>query len=191
MNMAMRRLGVITVLAGLISGAGCAGHPWQVVREAPPPSPLKGAGPVSVSFDYSKIIIGDKNETDWVNAKTAADPGYPKKWSDLKGSFETHFVNGFGQSWPKGAQPGPAGGPGVHVVVTPTSMSIGHYMVFAATATAVHTNVGYEVDGKIAEEIETAGAVGASVIEPSVFEHMPHVAATIGRNAGKFLASRN
>jgi hypothetical protein len=191
MTTSMRSLGVITVLVGLTSLVGCGGHPWRVVREAPPPSPLKGAGPVSVSFDYSKLLIGDKNETDWVQAKTAEDPGYPKKWSELKGSFETHFVDGFGQAWPKGAQPGPGGAPGVHVVVTPASLSIGHYMVFAATATVVHTTVGFEVDGKIAEEIETTGAVGASIVEPSVFQHMPSVAASIGRNSGHFLASRN
>ena len=183
----------IFVLASSVSAVvGCGGHqPWRMVREAPPPSPLRGAGPVTVSFDYSKLIIGNQNEQDWVRSKTVQDADYPKKWADLKSSFETHFVNGFGQAWPRGATPAPAGGPGVHLVVTPTALNIGHYMVFASTPTVVATNVVYAADGRDAEEISTNATVFASVIEPSVFQHIPQVAATIGRYSGKFLASRN
>jgi hypothetical protein len=193
----MSRTSVVLVLRTLVLAStmsalvGCGHQPWKMVREAPPPSPLKGAGPVSVSFDYSKIQIANKSEAQWVQDKTAEDPQYPQKWSDLKASFETNFVTGLRAGWPAGAQAAPPGAPGVHLVVSPTSLSIGHYMVFAATPTVVTTNIVYAVDGKDAEEISTNAERFASVIEPSVFQHVPAVAETLGRYSAKFLASRN
>jgi len=178
-------------LSGLSALVGCGGHPWHVLHEAPPPSPLKGAGPVTVSFDYSHLIIDAKNEEQWVQAKTAEDPQYPKKWADLKGSLETHFTMGLAERWPKGAQLGPADAPGVHVLVKPTTMRMGHYIVIGSTPTVVTIDVLYTVDGKDAEEISTNAERFASIIEPSVFQHIPQVAATLGRYNAKFLASKN
>jgi hypothetical protein len=191
MSMTMAKLKRVAVLASLVSLGACGGHPWRIVHEAPPPSPLKGAGPVTVSFDYSKITIGGKSEAQWVQDKTTEDADYPKKWTELKGSLENHFIMGFAEGWKAGAQPGPAGAPGVHVVVAPTSLGIGHYMVFAATPTVVTTNIVYAVDGKDAEEISTNAERFASVIEPSVFQHIPLVGATLGRYGAKFLTSKN
>ena len=182
----------ILFLASSVSAlVGCGGHPWKVVHEAPPPSPLKGAGPVSISFDYSKIQIAQKNEAQWVQSKIPEDADYPKKWSELKASFENAFIMGFGRDWQPGAQAGPPGAPGVHVIVFPTSLSIGHYMFVGSTPTVVTTNIVYAVNGTDAEEISTNANRFASVIEPSVFQHVPQVGETLGRYGARFLKSKN
>ena len=40
------------------------------------PSPLKGAGPIAVSVDYSRLIVEGKSEKDFVDAKKAEKMDY-------------------------------------------------------------------------------------------------------------------
>jgi hypothetical protein len=184
----VRQLVALALFSGVAGLVGC-GPAWTVVRDTPPPSPLKGAGPISVSFDYSKLMIGGKNEQEWVQSKMAADPAYEKSWTDLKASFETNFLSGLGEAWAPGAQPGPPG-PGVHLFVVPQSMTMGKYVVVAATATTVNTRLAFVVDGKDAGEIAITGAQSATIMTPSVHQHMPGVASYIGRTTGRFVASK-
>lgn len=188
---AFRWWAILTLASGMASLAGCGAPAWKVVRDTPGTSQLRGAGPVTVSFDYSRLDIGGKSEQEWVESKLVEDPTYGQSWAKLKSSFESSFLSGFGQGWAPGAQLGPPGQQGVHLFVIPVSMTIGHYMVFVASATSVDAALDFTVNGQGAEEIEIRAAEWASIYKPSVFQHMPGVAGFIGENAGRFVASKN
>jgi hypothetical protein len=67
-------------------------------REPTPPSPLRTATSLKVDFDYSGLMVAGmgspKSEAEWVAAKTAEDPEYPKTWADLKSKWEENFMIG-------------------------------------------------------------------------------------------------
>src|SRR5262245_59488751 len=94
-----RRVMFVALVLGSVAAAGCAPH-WKVVRDGGSPSPLKGAGPVTVSFDYSRLIVEGKNEQEFVAAKKAEKPDYETSWGELKKQLETNFVIGMGQQHP-------------------------------------------------------------------------------------------
>jgi hypothetical protein len=176
------------LLAAAISSAGC-GPSWTVVRSSGPPSALAGAGPITVAFDYSRLQVGDQPEQAYVQSKLAAEPDFPTKWQDLKTSYEQHVLAGLAETWPKGVTPAPPGA-GVGLVVIPTSLTMGHYMVVYSTPTILSTTLDWVVGGQVAEEIAVTGNVQATGIMPSIFQHIPPIAALVGRSAGKYLASR-
>ena len=123
----------LALVLGAVMSVGC-GTAWKVIRDGGSPSPLKGAGPITVSFDYSKLVVGGKTEQAFVEEKKMKEPGYDKTWSDSKSSFETNFVTGLAGGYTAGVQAG-APGQGAHVVVFPTLLTMGKYMVVTSTAT--------------------------------------------------------
>jgi hypothetical protein len=180
----------LTLALGVFTAAGC-GTAWKVVRDGGSPSPLKGAGPLTVSFDYSKLIVGGKSEQAFVEEKMQKEPDYQKTWGELKSSFETNFVTGLAGGYSAGVQPGAPGPQGAHVVIFPTHLQMGKYMVVAATATRVDANCAFTVNGQPADEIAVSGSQGATLVTPSVHQHMPGVASYMGKVTSKFLASKN
>ncbi|HEY2904034.1 MAG TPA: hypothetical protein VGL59_25830, partial [Polyangia bacterium] len=129
------------------SVASCARQRWVVIHDGGAPSPLHGAGPVTVSFDYSQLEVGQMGEAAWVQSKMASDPGYDKTWAELKASFESAFLDGMRPEWPRGVAAAAPGSPGVHIVVAPRSMSMGHYMVVAASPTTINAAMTFYVAG--------------------------------------------
>jgi len=170
-------------------GAGCA-PPWTVVRSSGPPSALASAGPITVAFDYSRLQIAGMNEQQFVESKVAKEADYPTKWQNLKNSFEESVITGLAGQWSKGVARG-APGAGVGLVVIPTSLSMGHYMVVAATPTTVSTTLDWVVGGQAVEEIAITDAQQATVFTPSVFQHITPIGSAVGQKAGRYLASRN
>ena len=185
-----RNLMFLVLVAGAIAAAGCAPQ-WRVVREGGNPSPLKGAGPITVSFDYSRLMVEGKNEHDFVEAKKVAKIDYETSWAELKKQLETNFVIGMGQAHPAGVGLGPGGPAGVHVVVYPTNFTMGHYMVVASTNTEITAEAAFFVNGQPADAIGVAGEVAASIYRPTVFAHVPPVATDLGKATGKFVESKN
>lgn len=185
-----RSLMFLVLVAGAVAAAGCAPG-WKVVRDGGSPSPLKGAGPITVSFDYSRLIVEGKNEQDFVAAKKAEKMDYDQSWAELKKQLETNFVIGMGQQHPEGVGLGPGGPSGVHVVVFPTNFTMGHYMVVASTNTAITAEAAFFVNGQPADAIGVAGEVAATIYRPTVFAHVPPVATDLGKATGKFVQSKN
>ena len=179
----------LALVLGAVTSVGC-GTAWKVIRDGGSPSPLRGAGPMTVSFDYSKLVVGGKTEQAFVEEKKMKEPGYDKTWSDLKSSFETNFVTGLAGGYAPGVQAGPPG-QGAHVVVFPTLLTMGKYMVVTSTATRVDANLAFAVNGQPADEIAVTGAESATLVSPSVFQHMPGVAGYLGKVSARFLASKN
>ena len=118
------------------------------------------------------------------------EPGYEKTWSDSKGSFETNFVTGLAGGYTPGVVAGQPG-QGAHVVVFPTLLTMGKYMVVTSTATRVDANLAFAVNGQPADEIAVTGMESATLLSPSVFQHMPGVAGYLGKVSSRFLASKN
>ena len=104
----VRNVMFLVLVSGAVAAAGC-GHGWKVVRDGGSPSPLKGAGPITVSFDYSRLIVEGKSEKDFVEAKKAEKMDYETSWNELKKQLETNFVIGMGQQHPEGVGLGPDG----------------------------------------------------------------------------------
>jgi hypothetical protein len=186
----VRNLMLLVVAVGAVSAAGCAPH-WKVVRDGGNPSPLKGAGPITVSFDYSRLIVEGKNEKEFVEAKKAEKMDYETSWAELKKQLETNFVIGMGQQHPEGVGLGPSGPTGVHAVVYPTNFTMGHYMVVASTNTAITAEVAFFANGQPVDAIGVAGEVPATIYRPTVFAHVPPVATDLGKVTGKFVQSKN
>jgi len=185
-----RRCLLLSLLVGISSAAGCGGQRWVVIHDGGAPSPLKGAGPTTVSFDYSQLEVGRLGEAAYVQSKLANDPGYAKTWAELKASFESSFLDGMRPEWPRGVAAGQPGPSGVHIVVAPRSMSMGHYMLVAATPTTINAAMTFYVAGQASDQIAITGSVLASVIHPSIFQHVPVVGVYIGRHTGRFLQSK-
>jgi hypothetical protein len=165
------------------------GGPWTVVKTSGSPSALANAGQVTVAFDYSKLQVGGMDEQAFVASKKEKEPNYEQDWAKLKASFEDSVLGGLGQTWTRGAVRGaPAGGVGL--VVYPTSLQMGHYMVVASTDTAITTMLDWVVNGQVAEEISVTGATPATIVTPSVFQHVPTVGTRIGNLAGRYLGRR-
>ena len=186
----VRQLMLLVVAAGAVAAAGCAPH-WKVVRDGGNPSPLKGAGPITVSFDYSRLIVEGKSEKDFVEAKKVEKMDYETSWAELKKQLETNFVIGMGQVHPEGVGLGPGGPTGVHAVVYPTNFTMGHYMVVASTNTAITAEVAFFANGQPVDAIGVAGEVPATIYRPTVFAHVPPVATDLGKVTGKFVQSKN
>jgi hypothetical protein len=180
----------LVLVAGAVAAAGCAPS-WKVVRDGGNPSPLKNAGPITVSFDYSRLVVEGKNEQEFVAAKKAEKPDYETSWGELKKQLETNFVIGMGQQHPEGVGLGPAGPSGVHVTVYPTNFTMGHYMVVASTNTAITAECAFTANGQPADAIGVAGEVAATIYRPTVFAHVPPVATDLGKATGKFVQSKN
>lgn len=181
------------ILLGLVlsvAAAGCGPH-WKVVRDGGSPSPLKGAGPITVSFDYSRLMVEGKPEREFVEAKKAEKMDYETSWNELKKQLETNFVIGMGQLHSPGVGLGPGGPAGVHVVVYPTNFTIGHYMVVASTNTELLADVAFFANGQQADVISLASAVPATIYRPTVFAHMPPIATDMGKLSGKYVESKN
>jgi len=153
----------LALLALVAAPAMACSPPWTVIKTSGPPSTLANAGPITVAFD--------------------------QEWAKLKASFEDSVVGGLGQTWARGAVKG-APAAGVGLVVYPTSLSMGHYMVVASTATSVSTMLDWTVNGQVTEEIQVSGAQSATVYTPSVFQHIPPIGSHIGNLAGRYLGKR-
>ena len=187
-----QRLHLILTLAtalGAVTLAGC-GPTWMVVRDGGSPSPLRGAGPISVSFDYSRFSVEGKNEQEFVQGKLVKYPDYPTTWADLKKQLEVNFMNGLAAEWPPGVGFGPPG-PGVHATVFPTALTIGHYMLIAATPTTIDATIAFTVNGQPADEIAVTRSEPASAFRPTVFAHVPPIAVYMGQATNRFVQSKN
>jgi hypothetical protein len=180
----------LTLALGVFTAAGC-GTAWKVIKDGGSPSPLKNAGPLTVSFDYSKLIVGGMSEAAFVQDKMTKEPDYQKTWGELKASFENHFVSGLAGGYTAGVAPGAPGPQGAHVVVFPTHLQMGKYMVVTSTATRVDAQCAFTVNGQPADEIGVSGAESATLVTPSVHQHIPGVASYMGKVTSKFLASKN
>jgi hypothetical protein len=181
---------LLALALGAVAASAC-GPTWMVIREGGSPPPLRGAGPITVSFDYSRLLVEGKNEQAFVQDKLVKNPDYEKSWAELKQQLETNFINGMAADWPAGVGVGPAGSAGVHATVFPTAFTIGHYMVVAATNTEMEANVSFTVNGQLADEISIRGAERATVYRPTVFAQMPPLAVYLGKVTNRFVVSKN
>ena len=105
----VRNVMFLVLVSGAVAAAGCVTWAGKSCAMAVLPSPLKGAGPITVSFYYSRLIVEGKSEKEFVEAKKAEKMDYETSWNELKKQLETNFVIGMGQMHPEGVGLGPGG----------------------------------------------------------------------------------
>lgn len=192
----MRSMRALSVGFGLVvvaSVVGC-GVPWTVVRQSGPPSALHGVTSVSVSFDYSTMMVGgmggDKTAEQWVADSNIDDPEYRATWAQLISAWEENFMTGIANASdiPVVLSTGGEVGPDVAAVtVTLNRLQIGKYMVVAAVDSQVNVSHTWSRGGTIVDQIETRDAVTPSMFQPSVFQHVTNMAQRMGKLSGRFI----
>jgi hypothetical protein len=184
---------VLLALCGLLGLTGCT-PTWLVLKESGPPSALRGAPSVSVSFDYSTLVVNGmgraKTETEWVEAKAAEDPSYPATWEALKGKWEEGFMDGFAAGSPVPVTRTVAGGEppadAVSLVVMMNQLQIGKYVPFNTTLTTVQATYAWSRGDKLVDEIRTISYIAPTLLTPSVAPQLASIGHDVGRSNGKF-----
>lgn len=166
--------------------------PWKVVKESGPPSALAGASAVAVQFDYSSIVVEGMSQDAWVAQQKAKDAEYEKSWADLKSRFEEHYLEGFRDGWGAATRlaEGAAKPEGtVLVVVKVNSLDMGHYIPFATSRSQVTVNVVWDRKAPD-DEIMITGSDTPSLVNASIYQHVGHIGAYLGKVSAKFLSSK-
>jgi hypothetical protein len=184
------------LLVALAALSGCS-VPWLVIKESGPPPALSGVSRVLVKFDYTGMMVGgmggDKTEAQWVKEKSAEEEGYEKTWADVKGRFESGFMEGIADTSPiataRAAPDAVSSADTAVVTVTLNNLQVGKYIPFATKAsevTVVHT---WERGGALVDQIQTHSQEVPALTNPSIFQHIVGLGGASGRLSGKFLDS--
>lgn len=181
-------------LVALVALVGC-GVPWIVVKQSGPPSALKGISAIAVSFNYAGLMVGgmggDKPEAQWVAEKSAEEANYQTTWAELKGKWESVYLEGLAAKSPvpvTRSNGAPAPGNAADVTVTLTRLQVGKYMVVAAKASSIDVTHTFSRNGQVVDEIRTSSSVMPSIYSPSIFQHIGKMGQHTGVLAGKFLS---
>jgi hypothetical protein len=185
----LKRSAFLLVMTTIV---GC-GVPWQVVKQSGPPSALKGASAIAVSFDYTGMIVGgmggDKPEAQWVAEKSAEDANYQQTWTDLKSKWELAVTEGLAASSGVPVTRGtgtPVGSEAADVTIQLNNLQVGKYIVVGAKASAVQVTHTWSRGGQVVDEITTKTSVTPSMTQPSIFQHVAVMGKTTGKLGGKF-----
>jgi len=163
---------------------GCA--PYTVVQQSGPPSALQGAQQITVSFDWSQVLVLGKPEAAYLAEKTAEEQA---DFQVIKQETDAAVLQGLQEN----------GGPGVafavaaadpaapSVVVQYLEVQTGIYTYVVNLPSKVRTRFLWSRDGKVTDVIETRAMVAASLTTPSDHQRMGMVGRLLGKAAGKFV----
>ena len=163
---------------------GCA--PYTVVQQSGPPSALQGAQQITVSFDWSQVLVLGKPEAAYLAEKTAEERA---DFQVIKQETDAAVLQGLQEN----------GGPGVtfavaaadpaapSVVVQYLEVQTGIYTYVVNLPSKVRTRFLWSRDGKVTDVIETRAMVAASLTTPSDHQRMGMVGRLLGKAAGKFV----
>ncbi|MFO0594889.1 MAG: hypothetical protein U0228_06285 [Myxococcaceae bacterium] len=183
MRFALRHYLVAVAIAAFATSCG---PPWKVIKASGPPSALEGKTDVGVAFDYSELVVDGKPLSQWMELKTKEDPKYPETWANLMGKFETGvmstFSSGFAGAHLATQSPGAA-----QVIVSVKTFQMGKYIVIGQIPTVMNVHIQGKVGEAVTDEIMITRSFPASVVQPSVFNHVPHVGEQVGNVAAQFM----
>ena len=170
MNQRSARLRGALIAAMGVMLAAC--HIVVTTRAPSPPSPFELATSLQVEFDYSGLMVegmgGAKSESDWVAAKTAEDPEYPKTWTDLKSKWEENFIRGLSGGSPIPVSRAPVAAPAA------LRLTEGPVLLAQADTNADATDAANAPAPTSGDE--TAVATDATVVGPEAAAPAPAVA---------------
>lgn len=172
----------------VVAFSGC-GPAWKVLR-ASDPTTLGAANNVAVAFDYSQLIVDGKTVDQFVASRLAEDPKYANTWADLMSRFEGSTLEQLRAQIPSAhlASQGPGD---VTITFRPNTLKMGKYIVVSSWPTSMNVSIGAHAgEGPDTDEIQITRAYPASVTQPSVFNHVPHIGQAVGAVAGQFIASK-
>lgn len=178
---------LILALSAAVALSAC-GPPWKVIR-ASDPAALAGQTDVAVAFDYSQMLVESRTLAQWMEIKTKDDAKYPETWADLMSRFENAVMQGLRIQFPAAKLASQTPG-AVTLVVQPRQFRLGKWAPFVNTQTFMDVVLDWQMNNAPTDSIEVLRAYPASVTQPSVFNHVPHVGEGVGRLAGQFLDSK-
>lgn len=194
-----RRAATLLVVHALTcaSLSGCT-PAWIVLKESGPPSALLGAPSVSVSFDYSTLIVNGmgraKTEHEWVAAKSADDPAYPLQWQALKAKWEDSFMAGLAGASPvpvtRTVEGGTPPADAASLLVMMNQLQIGEFVPFNTSLTTVQATYAWSRGEQVADEIRTISSVAPTLMTPAAIDHLASIGRDVGKANGKFAAHK-
>jgi hypothetical protein len=195
----MRAKGLAWLLAVLLvvsatGGGGCGGrYRWTVLKTSGPPSALAGAGRISVSFNYSQMLVAGVSEAAFVQQRIAREgPSFDERWRAMKVAFERAFVEGMNSEWSGGTEVSFPRRTGVGLVVVPTAFGGGwfNYGMLNRSETMMHAKMGWIVGGQAVEELLMSERSTPTIFLASVRDRAGSIGNTMGEKAGRYLSSR-
>ena len=180
----------ISVIGALVLGclSGC-GPGWKVLK-ASTPTTLAAANNIAVVFDYSQMLVEGKSVEQWKAEKTAEDARYPETWANLTGKFESAVIDGLRNNYPSAhlASQGPGD---VTVTIRPNKFGMGKYIVISAWPTVMSVVLAARAgEGEDSDEIQFVRSYPASMVQPSVFNHIGYVGQQVGEVGSRFLSMK-
>lgn len=193
----LRTSRLYVALAALSFLVGCASS-WTVKKESGPPAALRGVKAVALSFDYQGLMVsgmgGDKPEAKWVAEKAAEEDGYVATWSELKRSWESHFIEGISATCPVKVT---LVAPGTQLTEETASLTVrlsrlqlGRWIPMSGQPSIVDATHTWSRGGEVVDEIETRAVAAATIYSPSITKHISGLGESSGEKSGNFLASK-
>lgn len=170
------------VAAPLVGTAAC--KPYAVVQQSGPPSALAGMTSMTVSFDWSKVRVLNKNsEAEYLAEK---EPAEREDFAKIKLETDAAILEGMRD---RGLNAAPAAeGTPADLVVAYTYVQTGIYTPVFSSPSKVEARFSWQREGKVTDVIDTRATIGASLTTPSDHQRMEMAGRNIGKVAAKFVA---
>jgi len=185
-------------LAGLVllaasAAGGCGRYSWTVLKTSGRRSALDHAGQISVSFNYTQLLVTGVSEAAFVQQRVAKEgPDFEDRWRKMKAAFERGFLDGLDSEWPGGVEASLPRPGGVGLIVVPTAFGGGwfNYGALNRAQTMMNAKMGWIVGGQAVEELLMSEHSIPSLFLPSVVQRAASIGNTMGEKAGRYLSSR-
>jgi hypothetical protein len=160
--------------------------PYTVLRSSGPPSALRGAQNMGLTFDFSQVMLGTETEADFVARKT------PEEIEDLE-QIKRGFAIGFRDELPRRA--GGVGFAGTAVkgndiitlTVAPMYMRLGKYTFMYNEATELAIRCRWSKAGVVLDEIESRVRVDPGPLQPAQIDRARYGARLLARFCGQYI----
>jgi hypothetical protein len=168
----------------LLCLAACA--PYTVLRSSGPPSALRGARNMGLTFDFSRMMLGTETEAEFVARKT------PGEVDDLE-RIKQGFAHGFRaelSDWSGGvgfAGTAVQGNDIIVLTVAPMYMRLGKYTFMYSETTELAVRCRWSRGGEVLDEIESLVRVDPGPLQPEQIQRVEYGARLLARFCGRYI----
>lgn len=172
---------LVALFLGLV---GCA--PYTVLRSSGPPSALRGAQAMGLSFDFSTVMLGTETAADFAARRS------PEEVEELE-----QIQRAFGQAFRaevsrrsggvRFAADAPKGGNLVVLTVAPMYMRLGKYTFMYNESTELAVRCRWSRGGVVLDEIESLVRVDPGPLQPEQIQRVEYGARLLARFCGKYI----
>jgi hypothetical protein len=185
MSRSHTRRSSVALAGALLLATGCT--PWSVIRESGPPSALKGAPRIEVSFDYSQASLGGMSEAAWIARQP---PDEQAAYAEVKRNMDEAFLAALARTAGVSVIPVAPGVPpsqeAAQLIVRYTFIEQGKYAVFFRMNSEVQAILAWGRSGQITDEIQIQRTVEAELSRPAIIQRMRVATDQLGELGAKF-----